>query len=153
MAAPGAPGPGPAPSPPTVLMAARAELAAPCRLLPAAGAALRLQLSVEPGAHGRRRFRLGLRLPEAGGGAPLAEFDLRDVSYRVCGPTSHELELPPAGTAGLGGSSGSAASSGAAGSGSSGSSGDRAQWAQRGHWGRWRCGSPRSARLSSGGRC
>lgn len=50
-------------------MAARAELAAPCRLLPAAGAALRLQLSVQPGADGRRRFRLGLRLPEAGGGA------------------------------------------------------------------------------------
>ncbi|KAM4793656.1 LOW QUALITY PROTEIN: sharpin [Cyanocitta cristata] len=122
MAAPGAPGPGPAASPPTVLMAARAELAAPCRLLPAAGAALRLQLSVEPGAHGRRRFRLGLRLPEAGGGAPLAEFDLRDVSYRVCGPTSHELELPPAGAAGLG-SSGSSGSSGSAGSGSAGSAG------------------------------
>ncbi|KAM7071319.1 LOW QUALITY PROTEIN: sharpin, partial [Acridotheres tristis] len=29
---------------------------------------------------------------------PLAEFDLRDVSYRVCGPTSHELQLPPPAT-------------------------------------------------------
>lgn len=71
MAAPGAPGPGPVPAPSTVLMAARAELAAPCRLLPAApgGAALRLQLSVQPGGDGRRRFRLGLRLAETGGGA------------------------------------------------------------------------------------
>ncbi|NXB67706.1 HOIL1 protein, partial [Struthidea cinerea] len=33
---------------------------------------------------------------------PLAEFDLRDISYRVRGPTSHELELPPAGAAGSG---------------------------------------------------
>ncbi|XP_056341793.1 sharpin isoform X2 [Oenanthe melanoleuca] len=96
MAAPGAP----AAAPLTVLMAARAELAAPCRLLPsaAAAAALRLQLSVQPGTDGRRRFRLGLRLAEAGGGAPLAEFDLRDVSYRVCGPTSHELQLPAPGS-------------------------------------------------------
>ncbi|NXP95114.1 HOIL1 protein, partial [Passerina amoena] len=30
---------------------------------------------------------------------PLAECDLRDVSYRVCGPASHELQLPPLGTA------------------------------------------------------
>ncbi|NXK43134.1 HOIL1 protein, partial [Piprites chloris] len=29
---------------------------------------------------------------------PLAEFDLRDVSYRVRGPASHELELPGAGS-------------------------------------------------------
>ncbi|TRZ09746.1 hypothetical protein HGM15179_017356 [Zosterops borbonicus] len=108
MAAPGAPGPGPVPAPATVLMAARAELAAPCRLLPAAagGAALRLQLSVQPGADGRRRFRLGLRPAEAGGGAPVAEFDLRDISYHVCGPASHELQLPPLGTAETAGSPG-----------------------------------------------
>ncbi|KAM4908021.1 sharpin [Sylvia borin] len=114
MAAPGAPGPGPVAAPGTVLMAARAELAAPCRLLPAAagGAALRLQLSVQPGADGRRRFRLGLRLAEAGGGAPVAEFDLRDISYHVCGPASHRLQLPPLGTPGTSGTPGPSGTAG-----------------------------------------
>nr|XP_021402484.2 ranBP-type and C3HC4-type zinc finger-containing protein 1-like [Lonchura striata domestica] len=95
-------------------MAARAELAAPCRLLPAAaGAALRLQLSVQPGNDGRRRFRLALRAAEAGGGAPLAECDLRDVSYHVCGPASHQLQLPgTAGTAGTPGTAGTAGTEG-----------------------------------------
>lgn len=75
MALPGAPAPAPAaapvpPPPPTVLMAVRAGLAQPSRLPPLpAAAALRLQLSVEPAAGGQRRFRLGLRHPEAAGGA------------------------------------------------------------------------------------
>ncbi|NXW80930.1 HOIL1 protein, partial [Hirundo rustica] len=37
---------------------------------------------------------------------PLAEFDLRDVSYRVCGPACHELQLPAPGTEGTAGTSG-----------------------------------------------
>ncbi|NXI32740.1 HOIL1 protein, partial [Sterrhoptilus dennistouni] len=37
---------------------------------------------------------------------PVAEFDLRDISYHVCGPASHELQLPPLGTAGSPGPSG-----------------------------------------------
>ncbi|NXX35553.1 HOIL1 protein, partial [Nicator chloris] len=37
---------------------------------------------------------------------PLAEFDLRDVSYRVCGPASHELQLPAPGTEGTAGTEG-----------------------------------------------
>ncbi|XP_054254599.1 sharpin [Indicator indicator] len=139
MALPGAPAPASAPSavpapppPPTVLMTVRAGLAQASRLLslPAA-AALRLQLSVEPEAGGQRRFRLGLRHPEAAGGAVrkggprgraraaaeggdqcppphpvpsagepalgpalIAEYDLWDISYRVRGPTSHELSIP-----------------------------------------------------------
>ncbi|XP_064010567.1 sharpin [Pogoniulus pusillus] len=102
MALPGAPAPASAPAavpaplpPPTVLMTVRAGLAQASSLLalPAA-AALRLQLSVEPEAGGQRRFRLGLRHPEAAGGALIAEYDLRDVSYRVQGPGSHELSVP-----------------------------------------------------------
>ncbi|NWV18161.1 HOIL1 protein, partial [Origma solitaria] len=46
---------------------------------------------------------------------PLAEFDLRNISYRVRSPTSHELELLPVGSGSAG--------SGSSGSGSSGSSG------------------------------
>uniref|UniRef100_A0A8D2PCD7 SHANK associated RH domain interactor n=1 Tax=Zosterops lateralis melanops TaxID=1220523 RepID=A0A8D2PCD7_ZOSLA len=37
---------------------------------------------------------------------PVAEFDLRDISYHVCGPASHELQLPPQGTGGTAGSPG-----------------------------------------------
>ncbi|XP_068017185.1 sharpin [Melanerpes formicivorus] len=102
MALPGAPAPTSAPAavqapppPPTVLMTVRAGLAQASRLPPLpAAAALRLQLSVEPEVGGQRRFRLGLRHPEAAGGALIAEYDLRDVSYRVRGPTSHELSVP-----------------------------------------------------------
>ncbi|XP_069737827.1 ranBP-type and C3HC4-type zinc finger-containing protein 1-like isoform X1 [Phaenicophaeus curvirostris] len=109
MALPGAPAPSPvaagpqaaAPlppspsSPPTVLMAVRAGLAEPSRLpsLPAASS-LRLQLSVQPGTGGRRRFRLGLRGTEAPGGENLVEFNLSDISYRVRSPTCHELRVP-----------------------------------------------------------
>ncbi|NXC09771.1 HOIL1 protein, partial [Orthonyx spaldingii] len=45
---------------------------------------------------------------------PLAEFDLRDVAYRVRSPTSHELELPPAGS-GTAGTEGTAGTAGTAG--------------------------------------
>ncbi|XP_074745762.1 sharpin [Strix uralensis] len=99
MALPGAPAPAPAaapapPPPPTVLMAVRAGLARPSRLPPLpAAAALRLQLSVEPAAGGHRRFRLGLRHSEAAGGANVAEYDLKDVSYKVRSPTCHELTV------------------------------------------------------------
>ncbi|XP_064910772.1 sharpin isoform X3 [Columba livia] len=100
MALPGAPGPAPdaaPPPPPTVLMAVRAGLARAARLPPLpAAAALRLQLSVQPAAGGERRFRLGLRHPEPAGGEPVAEYDLRDISYRVCGPAAHELTVPGA---------------------------------------------------------
>ncbi|XP_065485231.1 sharpin isoform X2 [Caloenas nicobarica] len=100
MALPGAPGPAPdaaPPPPPTVLMAVRAGLARPSRLPPLpAAAALRLQLSVQPAAGGQRRFRLGLRHPEPAGGEPVAEYDLQDISYRVCGPAAHELTVPGA---------------------------------------------------------
>ncbi|KAM6087655.1 sharpin [Chlamydotis macqueenii] len=100
MALPGAPAPAPAaapapPPPPTVLMAVRAGLARASRLPPLpAATVLRLQLSVEPLDGGQRRFRLGLRQPEAAGGTPVAEYDLRDVSYRVRGPACHELAVP-----------------------------------------------------------
>ncbi|XP_069737847.1 ranBP-type and C3HC4-type zinc finger-containing protein 1-like isoform X1 [Phaenicophaeus curvirostris] len=93
-AAPLPPSPSPS-SPPTVLMAVRAGLAEPSRLpsLPAASS-LRLQLSVQPGTGGRRRFRLGLRGTEAPGGENLIEFNLSDISYRVRSPTCHELRVP-----------------------------------------------------------
>ncbi|XP_074942123.1 sharpin isoform X2 [Phalacrocorax aristotelis] len=97
MALPGAPAPAPAaaaapPPPPTVLMTVRAGLARPSRLPPLpAAAALRLQLSVEPAAGGQRRFRLGLRYPEAAGTANVADYDLKDISYKVRSPTCHEL--------------------------------------------------------------
>ncbi|XP_074754404.1 sharpin isoform X2 [Athene noctua] len=99
MALPGAPAPAPAaapapPPPPTVLMAVRAGLARASRLPPLpAAAALRLQLSVEPAADGHRRFRLGLRHPEAAGGANVAAYDLKDISYKVRSPMCHELTV------------------------------------------------------------
>ncbi|XP_071594746.1 sharpin [Heliangelus exortis] len=100
MALPGAPAPAPAaaslppPPPPTVLMAVRAGLARPSRLPPLPAAALRLHLSVEPAAGGQRRFRLGLRQPEAAGSGSVDEYDLKDISYRVQSPTCHELRVP-----------------------------------------------------------
>ncbi|XP_031465325.1 sharpin isoform X2 [Phasianus colchicus] len=96
MALPGAPGPAPAaapapPPPPTVLMAVRVGVPQPPRVPPPPAAALRLQLSVEPAPGGQRRFRLGLRQEEAAGGASIAEYDLKDISYTVRSPTCHEL--------------------------------------------------------------
>ncbi|XP_040552088.1 sharpin isoform X2 [Gallus gallus] len=96
MALPGAPGPAPAaapapPPPPTVLMAVRVGVPQPPRVPPPPAAALRLQLSVEPAPGGQRRFRLGLRQEEAAGGASIAEYDLKDISYTVKTPTCHEL--------------------------------------------------------------
>ncbi|XP_074434196.1 sharpin isoform X1 [Larus michahellis] len=99
MALPGAPAPAPAaapapPPPPTVLMAVRAGLAGPCLLPPLpAAAALRLQLSVQAADGGQRRFRLGLRHTEADGGTTVAEYDLKDVAYKVRSPACHELTV------------------------------------------------------------
>ncbi|XP_074023810.1 ranBP-type and C3HC4-type zinc finger-containing protein 1-like [Numenius arquata] len=75
-------------------MSVRAGLAEPCHLPPLpAAAALRLQLSVQPAEDGQRRFRLGLRHTEADGGANVAEYDLKDISYKVRSPTCHELTV------------------------------------------------------------
>ncbi|XP_033924831.1 sharpin [Melopsittacus undulatus] len=86
---------GPAGAPPmTVLMSVRASAAraAPLPLPPLpARSRLRLQLSAAPGTGARRRFRLQLRREEDEGGAPIAEYDLKDVAYKVQGPRSHEL--------------------------------------------------------------
>ncbi|XP_057274940.1 sharpin-like, partial [Pezoporus wallicus] len=85
MALPGAS----APPPLTVLMSVRASLARPARLPPLpAAAALRLQLSAGPAPAASRRFRLELRHD---GGAPIADYDLKDVAYKVLAPRSHEL--------------------------------------------------------------
>ncbi|XP_040403458.1 sharpin [Cygnus olor] len=96
MALPGAPAPAPAaapalPPPPTVLMSVRVALEQPPRRPPPPAALLRLQLSLEPAPAGRRRFRLGLRQAEEAGGASIAEYDLKDISYTVKSPTCHEL--------------------------------------------------------------
>lgn len=96
MALPGAPAPAPAaapalPPPPTVLMSVRVALEQPPRRPPPPAALLRLQLSLEPAPAGQRRFRLGLRQAEEAGGASIAEYDLKDISYTVKSPTCHEL--------------------------------------------------------------
>uniref|UniRef100_A0A8B9ZDX2 Sharpin PH domain-containing protein n=1 Tax=Anas platyrhynchos TaxID=8839 RepID=A0A8B9ZDX2_ANAPL len=101
MALPGAPSPGPAaappalpppPPPPTVLMSVRVALEQPPRRPPPPAALLRLQLSLQPQPPpARRRFRLGLRTAEEAGGASIAEYDLKDISYTVRSPTCHEL--------------------------------------------------------------
>ncbi|KAM9573697.1 sharpin [Guaruba guarouba] len=84
--------PGAAPPPLTVLTSVRAALARASRRPPLpAAAALRLQLSAGPAPAAQRRFRLELRHDGAAGGAPIAEYDLKDVVYKVQGPRSHEL--------------------------------------------------------------